>query len=52
MESAQWDPVFRFSSTPGCLLGSFPVGPDLVYAFLLFHSAHLAVRSAVRWLRL
>jgi 2-polyprenyl-6-methoxyphenol hydroxylase-like FAD-dependent oxidoreductase len=25
MERAHWDPVFRFSSTPGCLLGSFPV---------------------------
>jgi FAD-dependent urate hydroxylase len=35
------DPVFRFSSTPGCLLGSFPVGPGLVYAFLLLHSAQL-----------
>ena len=26
MESARLDPVFWFSSTTGCLLGSFPVG--------------------------
>lgn len=29
MECAHWDPAFRFSSTPGCLLGSFPVGPGV-----------------------
>jgi 2-polyprenyl-6-methoxyphenol hydroxylase-like FAD-dependent oxidoreductase len=45
MECAHWDPVFRFSSIPGCLLGSFPVGPGLVYAFLLFHSAEIPVLS-------
>jgi 2-polyprenyl-6-methoxyphenol hydroxylase-like FAD-dependent oxidoreductase len=39
------DPVFRFSSTPGCLLGSFPVGPGLVYAFLLFHTAEIPALS-------
>ena len=44
-ECAQWDPVFRFSSVPGCLLGSFPVGPGLVYAFLLFHCAEIPVLS-------
>jgi 2-heptyl-3-hydroxy-4(1H)-quinolone synthase len=45
MEGAHWDPVFRFSSVPGCLLGSFPVGPGLVYAFLLFHCAEVPVLS-------
>ena len=45
MECAQWDPVFRFSSVPGCLLGSFPAGPGLVYAFLLFHCAEVPVLS-------
>jgi 2-heptyl-3-hydroxy-4(1H)-quinolone synthase len=45
MACAHWDPVFRFSSTPGCLLGSFPVGPGLVYAFLLFHCAAVPVMS-------
>jgi FAD-dependent urate hydroxylase len=45
MECARWDPVFRFSSAPGCLLGSFPVGPGLVYAFLLFHCAEVPVLS-------
>lgn len=45
MEGAHWDPVFRFSSVPGCLLGSFPAGPGLVYAFLLFHCAEVPVLS-------
>lgn len=45
MECAHWAPVFRFNSTPGCLLGSFPVGPGLVYAFLLYHSAEIPVLS-------
>jgi 2-polyprenyl-6-methoxyphenol hydroxylase-like FAD-dependent oxidoreductase len=45
MECAHWAPVFRFSSVPGCLLGSFPVGPGLVYAFLLYHSAEIPVLS-------
>jgi 2-polyprenyl-6-methoxyphenol hydroxylase-like FAD-dependent oxidoreductase len=31
------DRVFRIRSGPGCLLGSFQVTPDLVYAFLLAH---------------
>jgi 2-polyprenyl-6-methoxyphenol hydroxylase-like FAD-dependent oxidoreductase len=35
MDGADPDPVFRLSSTTGCFLGSFPAGPDLVYAFLL-----------------
>lgn len=38
--------IFRIRSSPGCLLGSFPVGPDLVYAFLLAH--HAAVPSLSR----
>jgi 2-polyprenyl-6-methoxyphenol hydroxylase-like FAD-dependent oxidoreductase len=45
MAGADPEPVFRFSSTPGCLLGSFPVGPGLVYAFLLFHSPQIPVLS-------
>jgi 2-polyprenyl-6-methoxyphenol hydroxylase-like FAD-dependent oxidoreductase len=45
MECAHWDPLFRFSSAPGCLLGSFPAGPGLVYAFLLFHCAEVPVLS-------
>ena len=39
MEGPDCDPVFRLSSTAGCFLGSFPVGPGLVYAFLLAHYA-------------
>lgn len=52
VDGADDDPVFRFSSTAGRLLGTFPVGPNLVYTFLLAHypeipvlprAAHLAV---------
>jgi 2-polyprenyl-6-methoxyphenol hydroxylase-like FAD-dependent oxidoreductase len=45
MECGHWDPVVRFSSTPGCFLGSFPVGPGLMYAFLLAHCAEVPVLS-------
>ena len=37
--------MFRLSSTVGCTLGSFPVGPDLIYAFLLAYYAELPVLS-------
>jgi FAD-dependent urate hydroxylase len=45
MESADGDPVFRLRSTTGCFLGSFPCAPNLVYSFLLAHSADLPVLS-------
>jgi 2-polyprenyl-6-methoxyphenol hydroxylase-like FAD-dependent oxidoreductase len=45
MECGHWDPVVRFSSTPGCFPGSFPVGPGLMYAFLLAHCAEVPVLS-------
>jgi 2-polyprenyl-6-methoxyphenol hydroxylase-like FAD-dependent oxidoreductase len=45
MDGSYADPVFRFSSTPGRLLGTFPVGPDLVYAFLLAHCAEVPILS-------
>ena len=45
MESPDYDPVFRLSSTTGCTLGSFPVGPKLIYAFLLAYCAEVPVLS-------
>ena len=39
VDCSDCDPVFRLSSTNGCFLGTFPVGPNLVYAFLLAHFA-------------
>jgi 2-polyprenyl-6-methoxyphenol hydroxylase-like FAD-dependent oxidoreductase len=45
MDGADPDPVFRLSSGPGCFLGSFPAGPDQVYAFLLAHYARIPVLS-------
>lgn len=45
MECPDCDPVFRLSTTTGCFLGSFPVGPNLVYAFLLAHSREVPVLS-------
>jgi 2-polyprenyl-6-methoxyphenol hydroxylase-like FAD-dependent oxidoreductase len=39
MESSDDDPVLRIRSSPGYLLGSFQVGPSLIYAFLLAHHA-------------
>jgi FAD-dependent urate hydroxylase len=45
MPGADPEPVFRLSSTAGCFLGSFPAGPDLVYAFLLAHYARVPVLS-------
>jgi 2-polyprenyl-6-methoxyphenol hydroxylase-like FAD-dependent oxidoreductase len=41
MECADCDTVFRIRSSPGLLLGSFQMGPNLVYAFLLAHHAGL-----------
>ncbi len=41
MECSDCDAVFRIGSSPGCTLGSFQVGPNLVYAFLLAHHAGL-----------
>ena len=38
MECPDVDTVFMIRSTPGTLLGSFQVGPQLVYAFLLAHA--------------
>jgi 2-polyprenyl-6-methoxyphenol hydroxylase-like FAD-dependent oxidoreductase len=46
MECSEPDAVFRLSTTTGCFLGSFPVAPDLVYAFLLASSADIRVLPA------
>ena len=43
MESSDCHPVFRLSSTTGCTLGSFPVAPKLIYAFLLAYCAEVPV---------
>jgi 2-polyprenyl-6-methoxyphenol hydroxylase-like FAD-dependent oxidoreductase len=43
LECSDCDPTLRISSTAGCFLGSFPVGPGLVYAFLLAHYAEVPV---------
>jgi 2-polyprenyl-6-methoxyphenol hydroxylase-like FAD-dependent oxidoreductase len=45
LECSDCDPVFRLSSTTGCFLGTFPVGPNLVYAFLLVHFAEVPALS-------
>jgi 2-polyprenyl-6-methoxyphenol hydroxylase-like FAD-dependent oxidoreductase len=45
MECSGCDPVFRLSTSFGCFLGSFPVAPGLVYAFLLAHSAEVPTLS-------
>ena len=41
MECSDCATVFRIRSRPGCLLGGFQVGPNLVYAFLVAHHAEL-----------
>jgi len=41
MECSDCDTVFRIRFSPGRVLGSFQVGPNLVYAFLLAHHAGL-----------
>jgi 2-polyprenyl-6-methoxyphenol hydroxylase-like FAD-dependent oxidoreductase len=46
IDCADCDPVFTHQSSPGFLLGSFPVGLDLVYVFLLAH--HAAMPSLSR----
>ena len=45
MECSDCDTVFRIRSSPGCLLGSFQVGRNLIYAFLLAHQAVLPALS-------
>jgi 2-polyprenyl-6-methoxyphenol hydroxylase-like FAD-dependent oxidoreductase len=45
MECSDYDPEFRLSSTAGCTLGSFPVGPNMMYAFLLAHCAEIPALS-------
>lgn len=45
MECTDCDPVFRLSTTTGCFLGSFPVAPDLMYAFLLANCAEVPALS-------
>jgi 2-polyprenyl-6-methoxyphenol hydroxylase-like FAD-dependent oxidoreductase len=45
MADPDTEPVFRLSTTEGCFFGSFPVGPGLVYAFLLAHCAEAPVLS-------
>jgi 2-polyprenyl-6-methoxyphenol hydroxylase-like FAD-dependent oxidoreductase len=41
LDGADCDPVCTFRSGPAGLLGSFPVGPNLVYVFLLAHHPKL-----------
>ena len=50
MESAHNDTVFRIRSRPGTLLGSFPVGPQLVYTFLLAHMPEIPALSRAQHL--
>ncbi len=50
MSSPSSDRVFTISSMPGSLLGSFPVGPELVYAFLLVHAAEVTSLSRAQHL--
>jgi|tagenome__1003787_1003787.scaffolds.fasta_scaffold20882844_2 2-polyprenyl-6-methoxyphenol hydroxylase-like FAD-dependent oxidoreductase len=45
MSSAECDPVFRLSTTQGCFLGSFPVAPNVIYAFLLAHHPEVPALS-------
>jgi 2-polyprenyl-6-methoxyphenol hydroxylase-like FAD-dependent oxidoreductase len=45
MECPDYDPVFRLSSTAACTLGSFPAGPNLMYAFLLAYCAEIPALS-------
>jgi 2-polyprenyl-6-methoxyphenol hydroxylase-like FAD-dependent oxidoreductase len=45
LEGLDCDPVFRLSSTTGCFLGTFPVGANLVYAFLLARFAEVPALS-------
>jgi 2-polyprenyl-6-methoxyphenol hydroxylase-like FAD-dependent oxidoreductase len=45
MQCTDPEPVFRLSTTSGSFLGSFPVAPDLMYAFLLTHCPQIPVLS-------
>ena len=45
MACSDRDPVVRIGSSPGRLLGSFPVARDRVYAFLLAHTEALPCLS-------
>jgi 2-polyprenyl-6-methoxyphenol hydroxylase-like FAD-dependent oxidoreductase len=45
MTCADCDPVFRLSTTEGRFLGSFPVAPQRIYAFVLAHSDEIPVLS-------
>ena len=50
MECPDVDTVFMIRSTPGTLLGSFQVGPQLVYAFLLAHAQEIPSLSRAQHL--
>jgi 2-polyprenyl-6-methoxyphenol hydroxylase-like FAD-dependent oxidoreductase len=50
MEYPDTDQVFTIRSKPGTILGSFQVGPQLVYAFLLFHAAEIPSLSRAQHL--
>ena len=50
MESPNNDQVFTIRSKPGTLLGSFQVGAQLVYAFLLVHAAEIPSLSRAQHL--
>lgn len=45
MECSNCDTIFRISSRAGRTLGSFQVGPNLLYAFLLSHQPELPTPS-------
>ena len=45
MDTADCDAVFRLSTTTGRFLGSFPVGRNLMYAFLLAHYTEFPAAS-------
>jgi len=50
MEYPDSDKVFTIRSEPGTILGSFQVGPQLVYAFLLVHAAEIPSLSRTQHL--
>src|SRR6478736_6173398 len=50
MECLDGDRVFTIRSMPGTLLGSFQVGPQLVYAFLLVHASEIPSLSRAQHL--
>jgi 2-polyprenyl-6-methoxyphenol hydroxylase-like FAD-dependent oxidoreductase len=50
MDHPDTDRALTIRTVPGTLLGSFQVGPRLVYAFLLFHAAEVPALSRAQHL--